>query len=83
MTESWCYIDGQKVMIPLAPYQAREFGWHLGTEFLSTYKNFNPIDDEIYEWCKQTFDPYVYKVFIRSVWFWREQDAVVCRLKWS
>lgn len=82
-TQIWTFIDGKRVDIPAAPYEAEEFGWHKGVEFKSSWTKLNNIDDEIYEWCRATFDPHIYKVFIRGVWFYREQDAMLCKLRWA
>lgn len=82
-TESWIYIDGQKVPIPNTPLDARKFGWHLGTIYESALDCKNHDYKSIREWCRETFDPHVYKMFMRSVWFLREQDAVFCKLRWA
>ena len=82
-TEVWCYIDGQKVEIPFAPYEAEQLGWHKGAEFKSPIHIDDTKGAEVDAWCRKTFDPYVYRVFIRSAWFLREQDAMLCKLRWS
>lgn len=84
MTEMWTFIDGKRVNIPKAPWQAQEFGWHQGTEFNSPiFLTDEQKYDQVNQWCKDTFDGYVYKMFLRTVWFYREEDAMLCKLKWS
>ena len=84
MSEAYFFIKGTKHRFPMTPYTAAEFGWHLGTSYGSPV---SLTDDEKYSnvktWCKETFDPHTYAVFLRGVWFLREQDAMLCRLKWS
>lgn len=82
-TQAWAYIEGQKVEIPFAPYEAEQLGWHKGAEFKSSIYINDTVGAEVDAWCRKTFDPYVYRVFLRSAWFLREQDAMLCRLKWS
>ena len=82
-TESWIFIDGKKVMVPMSPLDAQDYGWHLGAEY-ETALNWREHDFEsINTWCRETFDPQVYKMFMRSVWFLRESDAMICKLRWS
>mgnify|MGYP003353602726 CR=1 FL=1 len=38
---------------------------------------------QVYDWCKATFDIHYFKMFEDSVWFIDEQDAMFCQLKWS
>lgn len=85
MTEMWTFIDGVKVNIPKAPWQAEDFGWHKGAEFSSPlFLTDEQKYDLVYKWCKETFGPaYTYKMFLRSVWFYREEDATLCKLRWA
>lgn len=81
--ESWIFVDGQKFRVPSTPHDAPEFGWHLGAEYSSAL-NWKEHDFEsISNWCRETFDPHVYRMFMRSVWFLRESDAALCSLRWS
>lgn len=83
MTEVWLYIDGKKVQVPNRPYEASDLGWHIGAEYESAL-NWKEHDFvSIKEWCEATFDPHVYKMFMRSVWFLNENDALLCKLRWS
>lgn len=88
MMEAWTFIDGVKVSVPVDPHDAVKFGWHLGTEFRRWHsgvdweKEFNR-ENEVCTWCLNTFGKNTYKVFHDSVYFYREQDAVFCRLKWG
>ena len=82
-TEAWIFIDGRKVPIPMTPREAEDRGWHLGARY-ETALNWKEHDfDSIFEWCKATFDPHVYKMFMRSVWFLNENDALLCKLRWA
>ena len=83
MTEMWTFIDGKRFNLPTAPWQADDFGWHCGVEFKSMAFFDDSEGQTITEWCKATFDPYLYRVFIRSIWFYRESDAMLCKLRWS
>ena len=83
MTEIYLIIDGQKVPVPRHPHEASDMGWHLGVEYNSAL-NWQENDFlSILDWCKATFDPHVYRMFMRTVWFLREEDATLCRLKWA
>lgn len=82
VTEAWYYIEGRKVKIPFAPNEAEEFGWHKGAEFKSTIY-YTDLGDQVDAWCRKTFDPHVYRVFLRSAWFLRERDAMLCKLRWA
>jgi hypothetical protein len=83
MTQVWAYINGQRVEIPQADYEARECGWHKGAE--CNWRTF--ADDErnlaIRSWCRQTFDPHTYVMFSRGVYFLYESDAVMCKLRFA
>ena len=84
-TEYCVYIDGKKVQVPMHPYEAPDLGWHKGAEYSSAI--YLPSEQNKYtniaEWCRATFDPHTYRMFLKSVWFLYEHDAVLCRLKWS
>ena len=82
-TEAWIFIDGQKVRIPFTPNEAPEFGWYLGAEYKSALYWDEHDFESINTWCRQTFDPHTYKMFMRSVWFLREEDAILCKLRWT
>lgn len=81
--KAWTYIDGQKVLIPMHHHEAQQFGWHLGAEYKSAMFWDEHDFESINKWCRETFDPHTYKMFMRSVWFLREQDAALCKLRWS
>lgn len=82
-TEVYLFIDGIRVDIPQTPQEAADRGWHLGTEFKSFVFLETPHGHTVVDWCKNTFDPHLYKVFMRSIWFYRESDSVICKLRWS
>jgi hypothetical protein len=83
MTEVYLIIDGKKVRVPNRPYEASDLGWHRGADYGSAL-NWKEHDFvSIKEWCEATFDPHTYKMFMRSVWFLHEQDALLCKLRWS
>ena len=83
MTQAYFFLDGKKVLVPMTPYEAVIYGWHQGAKY-ETALNWKEHDfDSIFEWCKATFDPHTYKMFMRSVWFLHEKDAVLCMLRWA
>jgi hypothetical protein len=88
MIEAWTFIDGMKVSVPLDRCDAVRYGWHLGTEF----RRWHPLVDvaaeilrenSIRDWCRNTVGQNCYKTFHDSVYFYREADAVLCKLRWS
>ena len=82
MTEVSTFIDGVKVIIPLSPLDAQDSGWHLGAEYESALYWDDHDFETINKWCRETFDQDTYKMFMRSVWFLRESDAMLCKLRW-
>lgn len=82
-TQAWIFIGGKKIPIPQTPNEAPGFGWHLGAEYKSALYWEEHDFESINKWCRETFDPHVYRMFMRSVWFLREEDATLCRLKWA
>ncbi len=83
MAEAWAYIDSKNVQVPLSVHQAITLGWYLGAEYNDVVYWHDSRYEEIVQWCKATFDPNTFVYFARSVWFLREEDAILCRLKWS
>lgn len=89
MMEAWTYIDGIKVSVPLVRYQADEYGWHHGAEFKQWCMLGGFAQEEIdrekaaRNWIAKTFDQNCYKTFHDSVYFYREEDALLCKLMWS
>ena len=83
MTEAWCYINGKKIRIPQADYEAREWGWHLGTELHYYHMADGERTAEILQWCRETFDIFTFRAFARGVYFLDESDAVLCKLRWD
>jgi hypothetical protein len=80
--EAYMFVEGQRHRFPMMPYEAEEFGWHKGVDYSSPLHD-NSLHDKISKWCKQTYDAHTYAVFLRSVWFLYEKDAMLCKLKWS
>jgi hypothetical protein len=83
MTEAWTFIDGRKVIIPMSPMEAMDRGWYKGAEYKNALHWVDTDFESIYTWCRETFDPHTYKMFMRSVWFLRESDATLCKLRWT
>jgi len=90
MTEAWTFIDGKKVAVPLDWNDAVSYGWYKGAEFTrwsvptyGDYQNAVVHDNLLTDWCGDTFAQNTFQVFHDSVWFYREQDAVLCQLRWS
>lgn len=72
------YIDGNRVQLPLNSDQANDLEWvHvLPGEYL--------IDSDKYEeWCSEHVEDGLYFVGAILVWFKREQDATMFRLRWA
>ena len=83
MTEAFVFVEGQRHRRPLMPYEAEEFGWHRGVSYGSALSLSDTTYTEIKDWCKRTYEPNTYAVFLRSVWFLYEHDATLCKLRWS
>jgi hypothetical protein len=80
--EAFMFIEGHRHRFPMMPYAAAELGWHKGVDYRSPPHPDSPFD-AIKEWCKQTYDVHTYAVFLNSVWFLYEHDAMLCKLRWS
>lgn len=77
-------VQGQRHRYPMMPTEAEEFGWHLGVRFISALVvNDETTYTKIKTWCRETFEPHTYAVFLTSVWFLYEHDAMLCKLRWS
>ena len=81
MMEAWTFIDGMKVSVPLDRCDAVKYGWHLGTNI--DMRSDIERERAVRQWCRQTFAQNCYKEFCDSVWFYREEDAVLCQLRWA
>lgn len=71
------------VTIPLSPLQARDLGWHQfnfepDLNFVSGTNQVRMI-----LWCAQTHEATTYCVFSESVWFYKPEDLLLCKLRWS
>lgn len=77
-------IDGQWIEIPQYAWQAGELGWHLGVIFENKWFFENSKYNDIRLWCENQWGrtALTYRFFEGSVWFYREEDAVLCALKW-
>lgn len=89
MTEAWTFIDGMKVSVPLDRCDAVKYGWHHGVEFkqwcmLGGFAQ-TEIDREnaARDWIAKTFAQNCYKTFRDSIYFYREEDALLCKLRWE
>jgi hypothetical protein len=77
-------IDDNWVTIPETSYHADYYGWYSGAEFARGDLFDVEKIKSMQQWCLETFgDSPGYIIFYNSVWFYREQDAFLCRLKWS
>ena len=83
--EAWTFIDGMKIRVPLDRYDATDYGWHKGAGFKIWDSGSGVADREagIREWCLKTFDRNSYTVFHDGVYFYREADALLCKLRWA
>ena len=89
MTTAYTYINGERVDIPQNFIQARKLGWHrAGPDCINVLQ-----EDEIFQWCRQTFAgnsfglfaeySHTYGRYQHYFWFLYEQDAVLCNLRWA
>ena len=70
--------------VPNSPREADHLQWYKGADIpMRSWMEPHGRFQEIAQWCKQTFDIHHFKMFEDSVWFIDEQDAMVCRLRWS
>jgi hypothetical protein len=78
-------IDGQWIEMPQYSWQAGRLGWHLGVEFESKWFDKDSKFYQVREWCEKQWGmtALTYRFFEGSVWFYREEDALFCKLKWS
>lgn len=89
MTKMWTYIDGTRVSVPVHMLDAEPMGWHKGTDFWhglqrsDLFKLEMSRQSDIKSWCRRTFANNSYTELYDGIWFYREQDAVLCRLKWG
>jgi len=86
--EMWTYIDGVKINVPLDTYDAIHYGWHKGAEFRQWEVGVDVLpeqirENEIRQWANHTFRKDTFKFFYNGVWFFREEDAILCQLKWE
>lgn len=81
----WVTIDGKRIDIPVNDDTAKEYGWHLGSEYKGTmFDYFQEMRfKDIGEWCRESFDPHTFALLHGNVWFYHERDAVLCKLKWG
>lgn len=76
-------VDGAWVVQPQTPHEAKDRGWYQGAEYRALYIS-DSFPYEIFKkWCEETFQHGTYVIFVRNAWFLNEQDAVLCRLKWT
>ena len=79
MIELWAYIDGTRVSVPLCVPDAEQFGWTRAVKVRDP-----DHAAEVKSWCRAHFPQGSYESFIDgSIWFYREQDAVLCQLRWA
>lgn len=78
-------IDGKWADIPQNRGEAIEFRWHMGVEYESRWFDENSKFYQIREWCETTFgiNNFTYRTFEGSVWFYRKEDALLCKLRWA
>jgi hypothetical protein len=78
-------IDGKWVELPQHQSDALAFGWHKGIDYDIRWFDENSKFYQIREWCETTFgiNNFTYRTFEGSVWFYRKEDALLCKLRWS
>lgn len=78
-------IDGKWTEIPQYQSEALAFGWHKGVDYDTQWFTENSKFHEIRSWCESIWgmNNYTYKTFANSVWFYRKEDAIMCKLRWA
>lgn len=78
-------IDGKWVEIPQYQSDALSLGWHKGVDYDIRWFDQDSKFHKINEWCETTWgtNAFTYKAFAGSVWFYREEDALLCKLMWE
>lgn len=78
--EQWSYTqECGKIRVPRSVEQAQALGWHKG----AVYGHFGTHGyDEVITWCRTHLNPYLFTTLTGTVWFYRERDATLCRLRW-
>lgn len=80
--EQWSYTaECGKVRVPRSVEQAQALGWHKGTNY-GFYSGDKYNYDDVYAWCRDRLNPYLFTTIMGTVWFYRERDATLCRLRW-
>lgn len=70
--------------VPQNSYDAVMCNWHKGADIPThSWFEIGGRYQQIYHWCKKTFDVHHFKVFEDSVWFIEEKDALLCQLRWT
>lgn len=79
-------IDGKWVTVPQTTSEAKNAGWYLGADYTLFEYIDGGLDKRVWaisDWCHETFDIYAFKVFSSGVYFYHEQNAMLCQLKWA
>lgn len=76
------FDDGRWVEFPNDGLEAYEFGWHVGVR-LPLKATFDGRIDALDKWCRENFGSCHHYVCLSTIWFYREEDAMLCRLRWS
>lgn len=82
--EKWTYLDGVKVEIPRSLEQAKAWGWHKGVDYNYFYRHKHKHHyEDVVPWCREHLNPYLFETFGGSIWFYREEDAMFCQLRFA
>ncbi len=84
--EQWSYTKGcGKVQVPLSLEDAEAWGWHKGVDYnyFTDEGKFKHSYNDVVPWCRENLDPYLLQTFGGSIWFYREADAMFCRLRFA
>ena len=84
MTTVQVSYKGRWREVPQNSHAALMCNWHKGADIPNySWFEFDGKYQQIYQWCRDTFDVHYFKVFEDSVWFIEEKDAMLCQLRWS
>ena len=80
--ELWSYTkECGKIRVPHCYQEAKDLGWHAGA-FYSYWSHGKYSYEEVTSWCRARLNPYLFTATGGTVWFYRERDATLCRLRW-
>lgn len=77
MIKSWEFANGERIMFPNGSHEASKMGWH-------SVKRPGSIEYEVIDdWLHTNVQDRAYWLGTTYVYFYRESDATMFRLKWA